>query len=213
MDAVAALFDLDGTLIDSLADIAASTNHVRACFGLDPLPEHRVRRMIGDGARVLLERALTDAPEHVDPAEAWPIYAAHHEEQCIREVRPYPGAEDCLHRWHHEGRRLAVVTNKPERFATRVLDHLGLLGCFGTVIGGDTLTAKKPDPEPLRRALQDLRADPREALMVGDGVQDLRAGKAAGLRTAAALYGFHDAGVLRAEGADEYWVAFDVTET
>jgi len=206
------LLDLDGTIVDSLADIAASANHVRATFGLSPLPLAAVRQMVGDGVTMLLQRALADAPTAIAASDAWPIYDAHHRDQCIREVRPYPGVPETLARWRSEGRPLAVVTNKPEHFARRILDHLDLTRFFGAVIGGDSVAERKPDPAPLREALRRLGADARGGLMAGDGLQDLRAGRAAGLRTAAALYGFRDPASLRAEGADEYWVAFGVPE-
>ncbi len=196
------LLDLDGTLVDSLADITASVDHVRAAYGLAPLGASRVRAMVGDGAARLLARALADL-EPVPPLEElWPRYEAHHEEQCTRLVRPYPGVVDALHRWRRSGVRTAVVTNKPERFARRILEHLDLR--VDTVVGGDTLPERKPSPAPLLEALRRLGVAPGDAAMLGDGVQDLRAGKAAGVRTIAALWGFRSEAELRAEGADEY---------
>ena len=206
------LLDLDGTLVDSLADIAASANHVRAAYGLGPLSHDAVRGMIGDGATLLLRRALTELGEPVDVAAAWPIYDEHHREQCTATVELYPGVGACLEAWRHAGRKLAVVTNKPEGFARRILEHLGVDRFFGAVVGGDTTPARKPDPAPLREALRILDVSPGDAWMVGDGLQDLRAGRAAGTRTIAALYGFRDEGSLRAEGADAYWTAFGVEE-
>ncbi len=206
------LLDLDGTLIDSLADIAATTNHVRAAFGLPPLPTAAVRGMIGDGATMLLRRALADAGREVPVAAAWTVYQDHHEAQCTQEVRFYPGVPETLARWRESGRPLGVVTNKPERFARRILEHLDLMRFFGAVVGGDSAAGRKPDPGPLRAALDRLDASPTGGLMAGDGLQDLRAGRAVGLRTAAALYGFHDPAVLRAEGADQFWVAFGQPE-
>jgi phosphoglycolate phosphatase len=202
------LLDLDGTLVDSLADIAASANHVRAVFDLPPVPVEAVRAMIGDGAVALLERALADADRPVEAARAWPIYDAHHRQQCTLLVRPYPGVVETLQRWREEERPVAVVTNKPERFARSILEHLGLDALVGALVGGDTTPARKPAPEPLLEALRRLGQGPERAWMAGDGIQDLRAGKAAGLRTIGALYGFQDAERLRAEGADLFWSAF-----
>jgi phosphoglycolate phosphatase len=204
------LLDLDGTLVDSLADIAASANHVRAAFGLGPLGNDAVRGMIGDGAALLIERALAELDEPVDVAAAWPIYDEHHRQQCTDTVTPYPGVVACLEAWQGSGRKLAVVTNTPERFARQILEHLGIDGYFQAVVGGDTTRSRKPDPAPLHAALELLEAVPSEAWMVGDGIQDLRAGRAAGTRTIAALYGFRDAESLRAEGADCFWSAFGV---
>ncbi|MCC6781575.1 MAG: HAD-IA family hydrolase [Planctomycetes bacterium] len=198
----AMLLDLDGTLVDSLADITASVDHVRAAYGLAPLGTARVRAMVGDGAARLLARALADRDPVPPLAELWPRYEAHHEAQCTRLVRPYPGVVDALRRWRQAGVRTAVVTNKPERFATRILEHLNLH--VDTVVGGDTLPERKPSPAPLLEALRRLGVAPGDAAMLGDGVQDLRAGKAAGVRTIAALWGFRSEAELRAEGADEY---------
>lgn len=204
----AMLLDLDGTLVDSLADITASVDHLRATVGLPPLGTARVRSMVGDGARRLLERALADLDRSPDLEAAWRTYEAHHEQQCTALVRSYPGVLEQLASWRTQGVALAVVTNKPERFARRIVEHLGL--SFDVVVGGDTLPERKPSPRPLLRALEQLGVPPTQAAMAGDGLQDLRAGKAAGTATIAALYGFRDAAELRREGADRYWSAFGV---
>jgi phosphoglycolate phosphatase len=200
------LFDLDGTLVDSLPDIAASVNHVRTTFDLPPLGAPAVRRMVGDGLVTLLDRALGE--RFPDPEEALRIYREHHWHQCIDLVEPYPGVVDCLSKWRAAGHPLAVVTNKPARFAQRVLDHLGLAAAFDVVVGGDTTPQRKPDPVPLLEALRVLDHDGEGAVMVGDSPNDLRAGRAAGLRTVAALYGYSTEADLRAIGADVYWVRF-----
>jgi phosphoglycolate phosphatase len=211
------LFDLDGTLADTLADLAASTNHVRAAFDLPPLPLPAVRGLIGDGARTLLARALHDRLPAAGPARerqldaAFASYLAHHATQCLATAALYPGAHAFLTGLRAAGHPLAVVTNKPERFALPLVRHLGLADLLPVVIGGDTLPQKKPDPAPILLALQRLGA-PSElaaaATMIGDGVQDLRAGKAAGLRTIGCLFGYGDPAALRAEGAAAFWRAF-----
>lgn len=207
------LFDLDGTLIDSLADILASANHLRGVFGLPPLPAETARSYIGDGVFVLIERCLQELGP-IDPHRdaAWDTWREHHAEQCTRLVRPYPGVIDWLTRWRDEGRAMAVVTNKAERFTQPILEHLELTQFLPVVISGDTLPRKKPDPAPLREALRRLGVTGDGGTMVGDSVQDLRAGKAAGLRTAAALFGFRAEQELREEGADEYWSSFGVAQ-
>ncbi len=205
------IFDLDGTLADTLGDICASANHLRRAFGLDPAPLAVARAWVGDGAAAMLERALAEVGPF-DRERAWATYAAHHLQQCTRLVQPYPGVAARLALWRAEGRPMAVVTNKPRMFTERILAHLGLSALLPIAVCGDTLPVKKPDPEPLREALRRLGAPAGRGMTVGDGLQDLRAGKAAGLRTAAVLFGFRDPAVLRAEGADEYWVAFGVVE-
>jgi phosphoglycolate phosphatase len=203
------LFDLDGTLADTLADIAASVNHVRTAHHLPALTTVQVRGFVGDGALKLLERALAEVGAFETIRDtAWQIYREHHLAQCTVHVQPYPGVVRWLERWHAERRPLGVVTNKSSAFVLRILEHLDLARFFPVVICGDTLPFKKPDPRPLRVALERLGAAHGQAMMVGDGLQDLRAGKAAGLRTAAVLFGFRDEALLRAEGADEYWRRF-----
>jgi phosphoglycolate phosphatase len=213
------LFDLDGTLADTLADLAASANHVRRRHGLAPVAPAVVRTFVGDGARMLLCRAL-DSALPVEPAAreraldaAFAEYVVHHQQQCTVHVRAFPGVREHLLALQARGHPLAVVTNKPERFALPIVRHLGLHELLPVVVGGDTLPQKKPDPAPLRHALHRLGAPPDEGTMVGDGVQDLRAAKAAGLRTIACLFGYGDPAALRREGADRYWRAFAQPES
>lgn len=203
------LFDLDGTLIDSLPDILASANHLRAEFGLPGIRPETARGFVGDGVVKLMQRCLSDlGPFEPLRDRAWQTWVDHHLHQCTKLVEPYPGVVDNLARWHAEQRPMAVVTNKPTQFTIRILDHLELTRYLPVAICGDTLAVKKPDPEPLREALRRLGQPLNAGTMVGDSIQDLRAGKAAGLRTTAVLFGFRSEQELRAEGADEYWAVF-----
>lgn len=200
------LFDLDGTLVDSLPDIAASVDHVRARFELPPLGPEAVRSMVGDGLVKLLERALGD--QFPEAEVALELYRQHHFDQCIDLVQPFPGVRESLASWQEAGHPLAVVTNKPTRFVHRMLEHMDLLRWFDAVVCGDTLPQKKPHPAPLHEALRLLGHESNGAVMVGDSANDLRAGRAAGLRTVAALYGYGEETELRRIGADDYWVRF-----
>lgn len=205
------LFDLDGTLADTIGDIAATANHVRRSCGLPDLPVDEVRAFVGHGARELLRKSLAGLGLPDDAArweQLYRLYAEHHERQCTRTVQLYPGVRAHLEALAAGGHPLGVVTNKPERFARRIVEHLGLGALLPVIVGGDSTAARKPDPAPLRRALSLLGADARGATMVGDGETDLAAGRAAGLRTVACLFGYRPAEVLRALGADEYWQAF-----
>ncbi|HEB52352.1 MAG TPA: HAD-IIIA family hydrolase [bacterium] len=203
------LFDLDGTLADTLPDLAASTNAVRARFDLPPLALATVRSYIGDGARTLLVRALAElGPDDATIDDAYAAYAEHHTAQCTGDATLFPGVQEHLERLAADGHPIAVVTNKPERFARPLAEHLGLGAFTDVVIGGDTLPTRKPDPAMLRHALERLDASSVDAVMVGDGLQDLRAGKALGSRTIACLFGYGDPAALRREGADTYWQAF-----
>lgn len=207
------LFDLDGTLADTLGDIAASTNAVRAHYGLEPVGPDLARTYVGDGARMLLRRALATVlpdPTETDLDAAFAVYAEHHREQCTRTAALFPGVGDFLGRLRSAGSAIAVVTNKSERFALPVCRHLGLDAFTDVIIGGDTLPLRKPDPAPLRLALRRLGTKTAGAVMVGDGLQDVAAGKALGLCTVACLFGFHEPAKLRAAAADVYWQAFGV---
>lgn len=210
------LFDLDGTLADTLGDIAASTNHVRAQWQLPPIAVDLVRGYIGHGARQLLRQALAELGRgERDPIwdEAYACYVAHHDVQCTRTATLYPGVREHLAKLQQLKHPLAIVTNKPHRFAAIVVRHLQLDESFPVVIGGDSLPQRKPDPAPLHEALRRIGCDPAHGgTMVGDSEADLQAGRAAGLRTIACTFGYRPATALRAIGADAYWRAFGVLE-
>ena len=203
------LFDLDGTLADTLPDLAASTNHVRVQYGLPPVGVDAVRGFVGDGARMLLRRALRERrPDEDEVTEAYELYVAHHDAQCTELSRLFDGAAAYLEALRRRGHPVAVVTNKPERFAVPVARALGLFAFTDVVVGGDTLSTRKPDPAMLQHALDRLGAPAAGATMVGDGLQDLRAGRALGATTVACLFGYGDPAALREEGADAYWSAW-----
>jgi len=206
------LFDLDGTLAHTLPDIAATTNHVRQLHALPPVDLATVRSYVGDGARRLLQRALAEMPAaEQGPSlldDAFAAYIDHHRGQCTGHAQLYPGVREHLTELAERGCAIAIVTNKPEQFAVPIARHLGLDEFTDVVIGGDTLATKKPDPAMLAHALERLGREASAATMVGDGLQDLRAGKALKLRTIGCLFGYGDPARLQSEGADEYWAEF-----
>lgn len=211
------LFDLDGTLADTLPDIAATTNHVRELHGLSPVDMATVRTYIGDGAKALIRRALaecTPAQEQTEAflADAFAAYVEHHRSHCTVHAKLYPGAREHLQQLRAAGHPIAVVTNKPERFAIPLVQHLGLDAFTSVVVGGDTLPTKKPDPAMLVHALLQLQVEAPNATMVGDGLQDVAAGKALGLRTIGCLFGYGKQDALRAAAPDQLWTAFAVAE-
>lgn len=210
------LIDLDGTLVDSLEDIRASLNHARALAGLEPAASDQVRDWIGDGAALLLDRGLRPALDRADspwtPDAIRAAFVVHHREQCTATVTPYPGVAAALDRWREDGHPLAVVTNKPEELARRVLAHVGLAEHFDAVVGGDSASDRKPSPAPLAWALEQLAAagkdiDPRP-WMIGDGIPDVRAGRAFGAFTVAVTYGYRSPAELAREGPDAWWPQF-----
>lgn len=178
------LFDLDGTLVDSLRDLAAALNRLRGELGLAPLALDRVRACVGDGATLLVKRGLAEIPYE---DELLKRFLAFYGEHLLDETTVYPGIREFLDR--QERRKMAIVTNKPAAFTRPLLDGLDLSRYFPVVIGGDSCAEKKPHPEPVREALRRLGAKADTAAMIGDHHTDLRAGAAAGLRTCFCAWG------------------------
>ena len=193
-----ALFDLDGTLIDSRADLALAVNLTRQEFGLPPKTVDEVVACVGEGVRVLIERAIPERPEHWDAMLACQRknYLAH----CMDNTVLYPGVEASLLALRADGWRLAVVTNKPGPVTRTILDGLGVLGCFSAAVGGGDCAKLKPDPEPLYAAASQMGVALDSAdWMVGDNFTDLEAGRRAGIRRCFCRFGF---GVVRGEAYD-----------
>ncbi|MCI0340985.1 MAG: HAD-IA family hydrolase [Planctomycetales bacterium] len=196
----ALLFDLDGTLVDSRADLAAAVNAGRRALGRAPLAVDVVTPMIGNGVAVLMERALPGA----SPAELEAgilEFRAFYDVHCCDATPAYPGIAEALGAL--QGLPLVVVSNKPAGLSETVLEGAGLRHFFLAVVGGDSTAAKKPDPAPVRRGLELAGARPgRGAVLVGDGPTDIAGGRAAGIATCAVGWGFTPLAALRAEGPD-----------
>ncbi len=190
-----AVLDLDGTLVDSLDDLFASVNHALAAVGLPTRTREEVHGYVGEGARVLLARAVAPHEQLVEPALAawWPHYEAH----CLDRTRPYEGIPALL---AGAGRALAVHTNKPGPLARKILDGLGLLPRLFAVIGGDEVP-RKPDPTGVRELMARAGATPEETVFVGDSRVDLRTARAAGVAFVAVTWGFGSRAELAGEGA------------
>jgi len=188
----AVLFDLDGTLVDSAPDLGAALNAVLAERGVAPVTEAHVRRWVGNGARMLVSRAVAarGLPESA-AEEALAAFMRHYERRLCERSRPYPGVVPALARLHGAGWPLACVTNKPERFVRPLLAALGLQAYFSVFVGGDTLARKKPDPMPLIFAAERLGVPPRATLMVGDSVADVEAAIAVPCTVACVDYGYN----------------------
>jgi len=182
-------FDMDGTLIDSAADIGAAANRMRASFGLKPLAREAVVRMVGNGARVLVARATADAPG-LDQDEAFRRYRHEYDTHLIDETRLYPGVPDGLEALRSAGFRLAVYTNKPHGSTLHILKGLGVDSFFPVVIGADSGFPLKPAPDALLHILRETGTDAAGSWMVGDNWTDIDSGHAAGFRTAYCSYGY-----------------------
>jgi phosphoglycolate phosphatase len=200
----ALLFDLDGTLIDSSADIAASANHLRLELGLEALDPQLIATYIGDGLEALVRRVL--GKEEV-AAEAQ-LFKAYYHEHCVDSTRFYPAVEETIRALHSRAYAMAVVTNKPERISVRILEQLGVGSLFGCVIGGNSTAKKKPDPEPLQLACQKLGVDLRTSCMIGDSRVDVEAGHNAGVPALALLGGIGDEALLKASAPERILSSF-----
>jgi phosphoglycolate phosphatase len=183
------IIDLDGTLVDSLADLTASVNVMRSHFALQPLPPLSVRRMVGQGARNLVERALPGADEFM-VASGLALFLAHNEAHLVDRTVLYPGVADTLAALAAAGHTLALLSNKNEGLCRQLLHHFNLSALFAAVIGGDSLPSRKPSPEPVLHLMQLLGKQPESTLMVGDSRNDIAAGHGAAVMTVGCSYGY-----------------------
>jgi phosphoglycolate phosphatase len=182
------VFDLDGTLADTRVDLARSVNHALALLGRPPLSLEAVVRLVGNGARRLIERALGE-PEETEEVEAGlRSFTEHYREHCLIDTCLYPGVVEALDGLR--GKRLAVLSNKPLGPSRTILEGLGIVERFARIEGGDSVPEKKPDPAGLLGLIAGARLEPRRVLMVGDSAVDVQTARAAGVAVVGVLYGF-----------------------
>ncbi|MEZ5863477.1 MAG: phosphoglycolate phosphatase [Geminicoccaceae bacterium] len=193
MSVAAVVFDLDGTLVDTLPDLHAAVRVLLAEAGLDAPSAPEVRAMIGDGARRLVERSLAWANAPVDAAGFDKVYERfleiYNAAPC-RESRLYAHVEPTLKALAAQGVRLAVCTNKPQAPTEAILETLGVSSLFGAAIGGDAVPKRKPDPAHLQAVLDRLAVDPAATVMVGDSHNDLAAAQGLGMPCILVDYGY-----------------------
>jgi phosphoglycolate phosphatase len=189
------LFDLDGTLIDSVPDLAFCVDEMMKALDLPVRGEAAVRNWVGNGVERLVERALTNhlngKPDAMLFARALPMFKALYAENTSKRSLLYPGVVEGLEIVRSRGYRMGCVTNKAEAFTLPLLRDMGVLDTFEVVISGDTLTVKKPDPGPLFYAAGWFQCAPHEALMVGDSISDVKAARAAGFNIICMSYGYN----------------------
>ena len=202
------IFDLDGTLIDSRADIVGSVNHALEKLGLRELPSHVISSYVGDGVRNLLTDCLShfSRPDLLESGTT--LFRQHYGVHLLDHTRLYPGVSDVL-RWLHPKLK-AVVTNKPEGFTIQILQGLGIRSYFDQVLGGDSLPVKKPSPEPIFKVLQSWNFAPSDVLVLGDSANDMQAGKKARTLTCAVTYGFRSRTELESSRPD--WIIDSITQ-
>ena len=189
MTIAVALFDLDGTLVDSLDDLTDAVNHMLAGFGRQQLEPAQVRQLVGKGARNLVQRALaTDSPGEIDQGlSAFTEFNALH---IADKSRLYPGARELLQQLAAGGIRMAVISNKQEALSRLILKTLEIDGFFDIIAGGDTFVEMKPAPLPLLEVIEQFDCSPAEAVMVGDSINDIQAGNRAGITTIGCRWGY-----------------------
>ena len=191
------LFDLDGTLVDSAPDLAFAVNQTLIELDLTPFSQDVIRGWVGNGANILIQRALSGSTEisttlnNELKTRALEIFFQVYQSHSCIETKLYNGVLNTLKTFKNRGYRLAIITNKPERFIPPIINGLGLDGLFELVIGGDTLEKRKPDPLPLNHACKQLSVSIEECVMIGDSKNDILAAKAAKMQSIALTYGYN----------------------
>jgi phosphoglycolate phosphatase len=189
MSAELLVFDLDGTLVDSQRDLADAVNATRAWMGLEPLPPVTVAQYVGNGAPVLVQRALPDAGKE-DWSRGLKYFLEYYRDHMLDSTVLYPGVREALDQLHAERIPLAVLTNKPIRFTLQMLEGLGIDLHFFRVYGGNSFPEKKPDPIGLNALVAESRADRARTIMVGDSAVDVDTARNAGVQACGVRWGF-----------------------
>lgn len=200
----AALFDLDGTLLDTAPDLAASANRMLAELGRAGLAEAQIRDYVGKGVANLVDRCFeaTGGGSEDERARAHAAFERHYIAGIAERTRPYPGVLDGLRALERAGIAMGCVTNKAGRFTEPLLERTGLRRFFGVVVSGDTVERKKPHAEPMLYAAGKLGTEPAETLVVGDSLNDVQSARAAGCPVVVVPYGYREGLALEDLGAD-----------
>ena len=195
------LIDVDGTLVDSVPDLAYCVDEMMKRLGREPWGEARVRDWVGNGVERLVRRALVGRldgePDETEFEQAYPVFLDLYADNTSKRSVLYPGVREGLDYLKRAGYALGCVTNKAERFTVPLLKDLGIHDDFAIVVSGDTLAHKKPHPEPLLHAARFFGVAPADSLMVGDSVNDVKAARAAGFMVACVPYGYNHGDDIR----------------
>lgn len=192
------IFDLDGTLVNTLEDIAASVNFTLQKLGRPLIPLDAVRQYVGDGVEMLMRRALGGEDDLL--ADAVGVYTVHHSRNLMARSRLYPSVKDTLE--YFQALPMAVITNKSSEFVHPLMEGLGIARYFRLILGADSGLPLKPAPDALVKIMAELEAPKERTAIVGDGTTDVRAGKAAGVITCSVTYGFRTEEELKKAGPD-----------
>jgi len=200
------LIDVDGTLVDSVPDLAFCVDAMMAALGRPPHGEARVREWVGNGVERLVRRALVGAlkgePDAADFDRAYPLFLELYADNTSKRSCLYPGVRAGMDLLKSAGYQLGCVTNKAAQFTEPLLKDLGIFDDFSIVISGDTLSTKKPDPAPLLHAAEFFGCEPANALMIGDSVSDVAAARAAGFQIVCMSYGYNHGVDIREAAPD-----------
>jgi phosphoglycolate phosphatase len=184
------IFDLDGTLIDSKLDLAQAVNATRAHMGMSALDNERVYSYVGNGAPVLIRRAMGAEASEPQVQEALEFFLEFYREHYLDFTKIYPGVREALDRLRDGGKRMAVLTNKPVRISRAILDGLGVGGHFFQVYGGNSFDLKKPDPIGVAALMRETGIPAERTLMIGDSGVDIQTARNAGIASCGVTYGF-----------------------
>lgn len=200
------ILDLDGTLLDTVADIAAAVNAMLAERSRPALPVERVAQYVGKGSEVLVHRCLTGSAEGRAPdpefGPAMRAFLDHYRRENGIRSRVFPGVAEGLAAMRAKGLRLAVVTNKPAAFTVPLLERTGLAGFFELQVSGDTVARKKPDPLPMLHVCERFGLPPQRMVAIGDSVNDALAARAAGIPVMTVPYGYNEGHSVRSLDVD-----------
>lgn len=185
-----AVFDLDGTLVDSRRDLADSANDMLAGYGAPPLPDEQIVSMVGCGAATLVGRVLAAAGVDASAEEALPRFLSHYDRRLTHYTRPYDGIPELLEDLRRSEMAMALLTNKPLEQSVTILEAFGLSPYFRWMVGGDGPWPRKPSSEGLRFLMQEASAQPGDTMLIGDSTIDLQTARNAGVRICLARYGF-----------------------
>jgi phosphoglycolate phosphatase len=204
----AALLDLDGTLLDTIPDLADAANAMRVEFGMLELPQETISTYVGKGTENLVIRVLAHnqagtPPSATEVQQGLDAFARHYHRVNGDKAMLYEGALEGLQAFKAAGVRMAVVTNKPTEFTLPLLQRAGIEHYFEHVVCGDTCPRKKPDPMPLLHACDLLQVAPEDAIAVGDSINDAQAARAAGITVLAVPYGYNEGMDVRTLEVDD----------
>ena len=187
------IFDLDGTLVDTRADLAGAVNHALAELGLETLTVDEVMSYVGHGLKKLMERSL-GAELQARLPEAIGIFRDYYKQHLLDESKPYPGVVEVLE--YFRDKKMAVISNKPVEFTVPMIEQLEFSGYFDLVLGGDSVPEMKPSPAPVMHVMHELGVDAGKTVMIGDGNTDIDAANAANVDSCAVTYGYRSAELL-----------------